>query len=125
LLSDWSKPNKESGHIFEENHGGLHVIDDSENCWPEISIVSVSELLSGDGVGLAGRAGVEDIHKSTEASAVECSNVIPDRRWSQRSVFHLRCQKRSGWTFPLHVTDIAESRHCDFECAAKSADPGK
>ncbi|WP_229002061.1 hypothetical protein [Rhizobium sp. AB2/73] len=87
--SDFVIPRREhSADIFDEDEAYTRLNDDAP-CWgPEISLVNAPALLSRNAMWLTRDATNEPIHASTPASAVEGSDIAPDRRRSQESRFH-------------------------------------
>jgi hypothetical protein len=99
-------------------------IEDADDLIDEESLVVGTAALSGDAVGLAGITRQDAIHSSTPCSSVECGNVSPDRRRSQLSRFHARCQDRGGICFPLDVADRASARNRHFNADTEHSGTG-
>lgn len=83
----------------------------------------LSEALAGVGVWLAREAANDAIHKAAPAWAVEGEQVRPDRRRSQRAVFHARSQDCRCKGFPLHETDGTRG-HGEPDSKVEPADAG-
>jgi hypothetical protein len=66
-----------------------------------------STTLAGEAERLARVSANDAIHDATPRSAVEGSNVRPDRRRSQDRIFHARRQDRGGECFAFNVADDA------------------
>jgi hypothetical protein len=73
---------------------------------------------------LAWESGRDEIHFAAKSSALEGSQVRPDRRGSQGTLFHLFDQVGSGEGFPLHESHVSEVREDSFNSEFKSSNPG-
>lgn len=71
--------------------------------------------LAGERVRLTRDAAKDEIHEATKASAWDGSGVVPNRRRSQKTRLHRRCQSGDGESFPLHVKDRAKAWNCEVE----------
>jgi hypothetical protein len=87
--------------------------------------ISRSTTAPGHAERLARVAASDDIHSATPRSAVEGSQVTPDRRRSHGFFFHASRQDRGGEGFPLDVTDDASrSAENKLNPEVESADAG-
>tara|TARA_Y100000310_G_scaffold186390_1_gene186544 strand:- start:1638 stop:2060 length:423 start_codon:yes stop_codon:yes gene_type:complete len=96
---------QDSRHVLEEDGIGADLVNDASDVGPEVAAIVLSFAPPGVGEGLAREPGRDDIHLATPRLAVEGGEVIPERRWGQGAVFHVRCQRCGCIGFPLHVTD--------------------
>jgi hypothetical protein len=62
-------------------------------------------LFPGDREGLAGESGSDEIHFATPREAIEGSQISPDRRVIQGTVFNTRRQDFAGSGFVFHEAD--------------------
>ena len=77
---------------------------------------------TGERERLARVAANDSIHEAAPRSAVEGSQVRPDRRCVQLARFSTRRQKRGAVDFPLHVADRASmSAECEGNSCIESA----
>jgi hypothetical protein len=85
--------------------------------------VFVAELSSGNGKGLARVAAMQDIHQAAPRSAVEGSNVVPDRSAIQGRIFHPRHERGRSVGFPFDVSHspISWDGNMDSEVEAASS----
>lgn len=96
-------------HVFAEDTIRPALVHDAQHLVDEEPIVGGSLSLSSDAVGLARVSASDAMNDATPRSSVEGGKVRPDRRGSQFTRLHARCQKRGGCGFPLHVSDAARS----------------
>lgn len=111
------------GDVLEETPAGS---DDAEvllDEGPEVSRVVSAPLLPGDRERLARIAANDAVHASTPRSAVEGSEIRPQRRRIQLSRFHMRNQDVAGIGFDLHIADRSSSgkRQSNAEIESSSA----
>lgn len=114
----------EIADVFDEHPFGLNFGDDAGDIVPEPSRVFLGELLAGNTDGLTGEAGSDEMNAATPWVAVECGNVIPDRRWIQRRVFHPRHESCRSVGFALDVTNTAGGWLGDFDPEVETSSPG-
>ena len=98
---------KQTWDVFQEDEAWSHFANHPGNVGPEPPFVVLPSTLAGDADGLAGKAAMDEIHRSTPRVTIEGSNVRPDRSLIQPALAHTRDQDRSGIGFPFHVTDRA------------------
>jgi len=98
------------GNVFEEDEGWRTFPDDTGDMRPEMARVVCAFALARHAERLARVARSEDVHRATPWSAVECGNVVPDRRLRQGLVFHPRHEDGRGIGIPLDVTHSSISR---------------
>jgi len=98
-----------TGDVLEEAECGLALSKNASDVWPEVSRVVCSGACSGQAKRLTGVASNDAIHDSTPRASIEGSEVRPDRRRSQATLLHLRCQSGDGERFPLHHNDRAST----------------
>ena len=94
-----------SRHVLDEDPLRLALSNNAGCIGPKVALVVGPEPLASDGVGLAGDAAHEAIHRSTPRSASEGSQIRPNRRWIKPSLFHPRNQLDDCRCFVFHVTD--------------------
>ncbi len=93
-----------AGDVFEEDPFRGDLVDDAGDGRPEVAGIIGSPSVAGLAEGLAGITGREEIHAAAPRSAVEGSQIVPDRRRSQGRVFHPGHESGRGVGFPLDVT---------------------
>jgi hypothetical protein len=76
------------GDIFEEDEGRLAFADDPGDMRPEVAGILRAPALARQAERLARIARRDDIHRAAPRLAVECGNVVPDRRLIQGLVRH-------------------------------------
>jgi len=114
-----------AGDVLEKNESCLGLSADSGDVGPEVAWVVGAGSAAGDGEGLARVARSDAIHHSTPRPTVKGCEVIPDRRWSQASLFHARCQNCGRMRFPLHKTDRLSCSACGkVKGEVEAANPG-
>lgn len=109
------------GDIFEEYDGCIAFADDARDVGPKVSRISRPKAPPGNREWLARIACSEDIHEAAPWSAVEGSNVVPDRCRIQGLVFHPRHESSRCEGFPLDVTHSPVSGTGDVEAEIESA----
>jgi len=120
-----------AGDVFEKNESWAAFANDADKMRDRaVSIVPgafvvIAGAFSGEGVGLAGRGGCEEIQFSTQRAAVEGGNIIPHRRWSQKVLLHRFSQDFDSEKFPLHVHECSRMETCQSESEFVSADSGE
>ena len=115
---------KEAWDVFQEDVARSHVANDSHNAAPDPSFVVDAFLASGLRPRLARESRNDAIHDSTPRLAVEASNISPDRRVIQATIFHTRDQDCCRKGFSLHVADNTGTGHCELESKFESTDTG-
>mgnify|MGYP003671414313 FL=1 len=94
------------GDILEEDEGRLDLSDDAGDMRPEVAWVVRAPAFARDGERLARISRSNDVHRAAPRTAIEGSNVVPDRRAIQGRVFHPRHESGRGVGFPF---DMAHS----------------
>jgi len=116
---------KMAADVFEEDVCRPALRDNSCDLGPEPSGVALAEALPSGGHGGAGVSSSDEMNDSTPASAVEGSEVIPDRRFIQESVLHACRQDRGSIGVPFRITDspvgISEGQ---LDSELHASDPG-
>jgi hypothetical protein len=113
-----------AGHVFEKHDCRFNFANDSTDVRPKVSRIVLSTALAGDTEWLAGVARSDAIHDVTPRSAVEGSEIRPDRCLIQDTRFHRRHQVVDGESFPLHPTDRASASQSQFESEVESGTAG-
>lgn len=114
------------GDVFEEDELRLYLSQNPGHVRPEMALVSDTQTLSGGREGLAGVARSDDIHNSTPWLAVECGQIVPDRRLIQGLILHPCHESGRRVGFPLNVTDssISAFPQEELESEVESCNPG-
>ncbi len=94
------------GDIFEEDEGRFAFADDPGDMRPEVARIVRAPALARHAERLARISRRDDIHRAAPRLAVECGNVVPERRVIQGLVFHPRHESGRSEGFPL---DMAHS----------------
>lgn len=95
--------------VLGKDGGGANLGDDPLDLGPEVAGIAFPPPLSREAEWLAGIAGREDMNAATPRSAVEGSQIVPDRRWLQGLVFHPGHESGRSMGFPLDETHSAIS----------------
>ena len=69
-----------SRHVLDEDPIRLALPNNAGCIGPKVAVIVGPEPLAGDGVGLAGNAAHDEIHRSTPRLASEGSEISPKRR---------------------------------------------
>ena len=112
------------GDVLQENKSGLDFPDDPGDMGPEMARVAGAEASSGNRERLARIARKDDVHRATPRAAVECSNVVPDRRRIQGRVFHPGHEDGRGIGVPLDITHSPVSGLGDVQAEIESSGAG-
>ncbi len=103
------------GDVFKEDEGRSAFPDDAGDMRPEVAGVVCALPLARHAERLARIARSEDVHSITPRVAVECGNVVPDRRLRQGLVFHPRHEDGRGVSLPFDMTDSSVLGTSDVE----------
>src|SRR5437762_595410 len=87
---------KQAGNVLKKDESRLRLLDNSSDVRPEPAGIPEPASLARHRDGLTGEARSDNIHDSTPRSAVEGSQIIPNRPLIQGAVCHTRCKDRSG-----------------------------
>jgi len=112
------------GDILEEHEGRFDLADDAGDMRPEVARVVRTPALARDRERLARIARSDDVHRTAPRSAVEGSNVVPDRRAIQGRVFHPRQESGCGVGFPFDMAHSTVSGNGDGEPEVEPARAG-
>ena len=113
-----------SRHVLEEDPLGFALPNNAGCIGPKVAVVVGPEALASDGVGLAGDAAHEAIHRSTPRMASEGSEIRPNRRRIKPSLFHPRDQLDDSRRFVFHVADCSSRWLRQSEAEIESAGSG-
>lgn len=114
-----------SGDVLSEEPPRTHLVEHPPHVRPQVSGVSDSFPLAGDGVRLAWVARRDEVHASTKRCAVEGCEIVPDRSAIQGLVFHPRHEDGRCVGFPLDVTHGSYPvSQGESKSEVKSSDPG-
>jgi hypothetical protein len=94
------------GDVFEEDEGRFDLSNDPRDVGPEVPRVIRAPAFARDGKRLARISRSDDVHRAAPISAIEGSNVVPDRRRIQGRLFHPGHEDGRGVGFPF---DMAHS----------------
>jgi len=106
--------------IFAEHPLRPDLIDDSGDVWPEVAGIVDAAPGAGQAEGLAGIAGRDDMNAAAPWSAVEGSQIVPDRRRRQGRVFHPGHESGRRMSFPLDESHSAISGLCDMQAKVQA-----
>lgn len=87
--------------IFAPDPFGLGFVDDAGDLGPEVAWIFVATSTAGIAERLAGIAGRDEMYSAAERSAVEGSQIIPDRSLIQGLVRHPGHESGRCMGFPL------------------------
>lgn len=111
-------------HIFQEDECGSYFANTLEESRPDPALVLDAAAGAGGTPRRARKAGCDEIHLSTPASASKGAHIVPDRRRIQGTVRHARHQRAGGIGFPLDVTDGAIVGDEEPDGQVESTNPG-
>ena len=112
------------GDVFEEDEGRFNFADDAGDMRPEVAWILGAEAFACDGERLARITRSDDVHSAAPRTAVEGSNVVPDRRAIQGRVFHPRHESGCGVGFPFDMAHSSISGDGDGEPEVEPACTG-
>lgn len=95
---------EQSRDVLDEEPPGFRLLDDAPALTPEPSLVVGAEPLTGEAIPLARDARTDEIHDSTEASAWEGREIVPDRCRVHGTLFHTICDDACSVGLPLDNT---------------------
>jgi len=110
-----------AGHVFEKYDWWFNFANDSMDLGPKVSRIVLSTTFAGDAERLARVARSEAIHDSTPRTAIEGSQIRPQRRLSQAARFHSRRQVLAGERFPFDPTDCSSASQSQLQAKVQSA----
>jgi hypothetical protein len=124
-MSEVFMPGKEPWDVLQEAESGLYDTNALDGGWPHIALVIGSSALSGDGEGLTGESGGNDINHASISSGValieECSDIAKDWSIIEKPVCN------PGLEHPLAVgvpLDIAEAAPPEEVLGCEESAPG-
>lgn len=119
-----SPSTNESWDILQKDPLGFHLTNDTRDIRPDPPRIGDSGTGTGGGPGLTWESRCDDIHRSTPSSAVEGSNLIPNRCLVQSLVRHPRHDngRRVAVAFDITHNSGAGDRETDPE--VETSDPG-
>lgn len=100
------------GDVFQEHDPRFNLANDAMDVWPNVPRIIASTTTTGFAEWLARVSRSERIHDSMPRSAVEGSQVRPNRCFIQATRFHCLSHDFDGSGFVFHAADranIAES----------------
>lgn len=110
-----------AGDVFEEDPARPDFGDDPGDLGPEVPRVVGTPAISGQAEGLAGITGRDDMNAVAPRAAVEGSQIVPDRRWSQGLVFHPGHERGRRMGFPLDVTHSSVAGFGDMQSEVETS----
>jgi len=116
VFNDFGKAQIEvAGDVLEEDPLGVDLANDPIDLGPEVSRISGASSVSGQAEGLAGITGRDEMNAAAPRAAVEGSQIVPDRCWSQGLVSHPRHESGRRMCFPLDETHSSIGGLCDVQ----------
>lgn len=113
-----------AGDVFEEAPFGADFANDAGDFGPEVAGIVIAKPVSCQAEGLAGITGSDDMNAAAPRSAVEGSQIVPDRSRSQGRVCHPRHESGRGVTVSLDMTHGAISGLCEVKAEIEASDTG-
>ncbi|MFA4952096.1 MAG: hypothetical protein WC585_14620 [Brevundimonas sp.] len=110
--------------VFEEDPAGADLAHDPLDLGPQVARIVFTAASAGLAEGLAGITGRDEMNAAAPRSAVEGSQIVPDRRRSQGLVFHPGHERGRSVGFPLDVTHSAIAGLGDMEPEVETAVAG-
>jgi hypothetical protein len=98
---------KVAGDVLKEDERRSALRDDARDLGPQVPLVALAALLSGDAERLAGVSRSDEIHCATPALAVEGLEIVPDRSAIQPRLFHPGHEHSRSECLPLDVQNTA------------------
>lgn len=113
-----------AGDVLEEAPFGADIGDDPRDLGPEVARVFFALAVAGKAERLAGIAGSDNMNAAAPRSAVEGSQIVPDRCRSQGRVRHPRHESGRGETVSLDMTHSAVSGFGEVQAKVEAPDTG-
>ena len=113
-----------AGDILEEAPFRADLGDDPRDLGPEVARVFLAFPVAGEAEGLAGVAGSDDMNAAAPRSAVEGSQIVPDRSRSHGLVRHPRHENGRGETVSLDMTHSSVSGFREVQAKVEASDTG-
>jgi hypothetical protein len=110
--------------IFAKEPFGPDFVGDSGDFGPKVTGIVGSPPLSGMAEGLAGIAGSDDMNATAPRSAVEGSQIVPNRGLAQGRIFHPRHEGGRRMGFPLDVSHSPVSGFGDVQAKVEAGITG-
>lgn len=110
--------------VLKEDEAGADLVDDAGDLGPQVAGVGVAAAQSGLAEGLTGIAGRDEMNAAAPRSAVEGSQIVPYRRWSQGLVCHPRHESGRRVSLPLDVTNSPISGLGDVQAEVEAGVAG-
>lgn len=125
VFDDFGKAQIEvTGDVFEEHPFGFDLAHDPVDLGPEVAGILGPSSGAGEAERLAGIAGRDEMNSAAPRSAVEGSQIVPDRRWSQGLVSHPRHESGCRVCFPLDETHSSIGGFGDMDAEVKAGVAG-
>ncbi|PPB79381.1 hypothetical protein LV82_02945 [Albidovulum inexpectatum] len=112
------------GDVLEEDEGRRDLADDAGDMRPEVAGVVGTPAFARDGERLARIARSDDVHRAAPISAIEGSNVVPDRCRIQGRLFHPGHENGRGVCFPFDMDHSSISGQGNGEAEVEPAGAG-
>jgi len=113
-----------AGDVLEEAPLGADFTHDPCDLGPEVARIGLALAMPREAEGLAGITGSDDMNAAAPRSAVEGSQIVPDRSRSQGLVRHPRHESGRGETVSLDMTYSSVSGLCEMQAEIQSSDTG-
>jgi hypothetical protein len=110
--------------VLEEDPLGIDLPDDPGDLGPEVPGIVGAAPDTGEAERLAGITGKDEMNSAAPRSAVEGSEIVPDRCRIQGLVFHPAHESGRRMGFPFDVTHTAISGLGDMDAEVEAAVAG-
>jgi len=110
--------------IFAEDPFGTDLSGDPGDVGPQVPGIVRSPAFSSAAEGLAGITGRDDMNAAAPWSAIEGSQIVPNKGFAQGRVFHPGHEGGRSMGFPLDISHSPISRLCDVQAKIKPAISG-
>ena len=113
-----------AGDLLEEAPLGAGFPHDSGDLGPEVAGIVLALPVPREGERLAGIAGRDEMNAAAPRSAVEGSEIVPDRSRRQGRVRHPGHEHRRGKGVPLNETHSSVSGFGEVKSEIEASDAG-
>jgi hypothetical protein len=96
---------KDAWDVLQQDEAGSHLPNDSKGVGPEITFITFSPALSGDGVGLARESSRNEVHQASALPTVEGRYIGPDGGVVEQPVSDSGLDDLLAVFIFLHVSD--------------------
>lgn len=113
-----------AGDVLEEAPLGSGFAHDPGDLGPEVAGIFLALAVPREGERLAGITGRDEMNAAAPRSAVEGSEIVPDRSRRQGRVRHPCHEHRRGKSVPLDETHSSVSGFGEVKAEVESSDSG-